>query len=238
MPDEPRPVATDLDTSYSLSIEDAVSMYARAGHPRTPRTVQRYCASGHIECVKAATMLGDKYFVEPASVARHIAQIEELTALDNRAQGLGLSRHAAPVAGQPLPRDEARQLHQLNAPLSPPVADSNAPSDGLVASSSGENPMTDMARQQATAMPPTSRPAATETTDLSRHVAQLEKEVERLNDDKSFLRQQIQTKDEQIGALLERDRETNILVRGLQQMLSPLLGGPRSGPEPQTGFEN
>ena len=30
-----------------------------------------------------------------------------------------------------------------------------------------------------------------------------------------------------MDALLERDKETNYLVRGLQEMLSPLLGGGR-----------
>ncbi|MFI4960303.1 MAG: hypothetical protein ACHP82_02480 [Hyphomicrobiales bacterium] len=37
---------------------------------------------------------------------------------------------------------------------------------------------------------------------------------------------EIKIKNEQIAALLERDRETNFLVRGLQTMLAPLLGAP------------
>ena len=78
-----------------------------------------------------------------------------------------------------------------------------------------------------------SRLGATTDGDASRHVTQLEKEVERLSEDKTFLRQQIATKDEQIAALLERDRETNFLVRGLQQMLSPLLGPARHDPSEQ-----
>jgi hypothetical protein len=36
---------------------------------------------------------------------------------------------------------------------------------------------------------------------------------------------EIKIKNEQITALLERDRETNVIVRGLQTMLGPLLGG-------------
>ncbi len=48
--------------------------------------------------------------------------------------------------------------------------------------------------------------------------------MERLQDDREFLREQIKVKDTQIGSLLERDRETNILIRGLQEMLTPLLG--------------
>lgn len=67
-------------------------------------------------------------------------------------------------------------------------------------------------------------------------IERLEREVERLNEDREFWRDQIKTKDTQIAALLERDRETNILVRGLQQMLSPLLGGPRAQ-RPEQGRE-
>jgi hypothetical protein len=37
---------------------------------------------------------------------------------------------------------------------------------------------------------------------------------------------EIKIKNEQITALLERDRETNVIIRGLQTMLSPLLGPP------------
>jgi hypothetical protein len=53
------------------------------------------------------------------------------------------------------------------------------------------------------------------------------KYVELLERENAFLRDQVQIKDQQIGALLERDRETNFLVQGLQRMLAPLLGGPR-----------
>jgi hypothetical protein len=38
--------------------------------------------------------------------------------------------------------------------------------------------------------------------------------------------EEIKIKNEQIAALLERDRETNFLIRGLQTMLAPLLGAP------------
>jgi hypothetical protein len=86
-PDTSGQVATNSDTTYQLTIEEAAGLCARAGHPRTPRSIQRYCASGHLECVKETTPLGDKYFINAQSVSRHIAQIEELLALDNRATG-------------------------------------------------------------------------------------------------------------------------------------------------------
>ena len=52
---------------------------------------------------------------------------------------------------------------------------------------------------------------------VSRYVARLEGENE-------FLRGQIAVKDEQIKEQTERARETNILIGGLQKMLTPLLG--------------
>jgi hypothetical protein len=58
--------------------------------------------------------------------------------------------------------------------------------------------------------------------------------VERLQDDREFLRNQIKVKDTQIASLLERDRETNILIRGLQEMLTPLLGPRRETPPGDT----
>ena len=54
---------------------------------------------------------------------------------------------------------------------------------------------------------------------MSRYVAQIEKE-------NGFLRGQIEVKDTQIKEATERARETNLLIAGLQKMLSPLLGAP------------
>jgi hypothetical protein len=166
--------------------------YARAGHPRTLRTLQRYCASGHLDAQKIATTTGDKYLVTPQSVARHIAQIEELSSLDSVATG----------------RDAPRQV-------ATPVGVIDKPSSEAERAATGD----DKARR-----------AATEEGQASELAAHLEREVERLNDDRDFLREQIKVKDGQIGALLERDRETNILIRGLQEMLTPLLAPRREPP--------
>ena len=48
------------------------------------------------------------------------------------------------------------------------------------------------------------------------------KNFELLEREYTFLRAQVDKKDEQISALLERDRESNYLVQGLQRMLGPL----------------
>ena len=55
------------------------------------------------------------------------------------------------------------------------------------------------------------------TADNSKYVALLE----RINEQQA---KEIDIKNQQIASMLERDRETNILFRGLQTMLAPLLG--------------
>jgi hypothetical protein len=73
-----RPVATSPDSDFTLTIDEALERYARAGLPRTPRSVQRYCAKGHLDCRRIETAFGEKYLISPASVDKHIAYIEEV----------------------------------------------------------------------------------------------------------------------------------------------------------------
>ena len=74
----PRPVATNNDSDFALPIEEVAKRYEQAGHPRTIRTLQRYCKSGHLDALKKPTLLGDMYLVTAQSVERHLAQIDEM----------------------------------------------------------------------------------------------------------------------------------------------------------------
>lgn len=168
--DPSRHAATSLD-DHTLTIDEALARYERAGHPRTGRSIQRYCAKGHLDCLRQETPFGKKYLVTPGSVARHIAQIEEL----------------ASTTGRDLPRRVASHV---------------AVEQGL-----------DATRENAATDP-----------DTSRYVAA---DVERVERENEFLRKQIDVKggqlavkDKTIEALLERDRETNVLVNQLQKMLA------------------
>jgi hypothetical protein len=76
-----------------------------------------------------------------------------------------------------------------------------------------------MQRQESETPSDQSRPAAT-SPDLSRYVARLEGDID-------FLRGQMDVKDNQIKEMTERARETNVLIAGLQRMLTPLLGNPK-----------
>ena len=79
-------------------------------------------------------------------------------------------------------------------------------------------------RVEETPAPPSTEQAApvreqprTDASVDDRYVKAIERENE-------FFRGQVITKDAQIKELSERSRETNILIGGLQKMLSPLLG--------------
>ena len=164
------------DHQYSLTIEQAAERYAQAGHPRTPRALQKYCSLNKLDCHKVETETGEKYLVAPYSVAHHIAYINEVRTV---ATGRDQSRTDATVR-------TIEDKHEQ-----PPAAPANSTEQ--------------------------SRTDATVRASEDRYVARLEGEVE-------FLRGQVGTKDAQIKELTERSRETNLLVAGLQKMLTPLLG--------------
>ena len=81
-PEQPRTDATSRERSpdhqYTLSIEQTAELYAKAGHPRTPRAIQKYCALSKLDCHKVETETGEKYLVAPYSVDRHISYINEV----------------------------------------------------------------------------------------------------------------------------------------------------------------
>ena len=58
--DRSRPVATSSDSDFTLSIDEALERYARAGLPRTPRSIQRYGAKGDLDCRRIETAFGEE----------------------------------------------------------------------------------------------------------------------------------------------------------------------------------
>jgi hypothetical protein len=162
------------DHEYSLSVEQTADLYAQAGHPRTVRAIQKYCALTKLDCHKVETETGEKYLIAPYSVERHITYINEVRTVANN-------------------RDHSR-------------------TDASVRTIQNKS-------LEGTKSPEQSRADATVRAPDDRYLQQLER-------DNEFLRGQIGVKDQTIGALLERDRETNILVAGLQKLLAPRMDPP------------
>src|SRR5712692_3581466 len=102
-----RPVATSPDSDFTLSIDEALERYARAGLPRTPRSIQRYCAKGHLDCRRVETSFGEKYLISPTSVDKHIAYIEEVRPVaTSRDQPRQVATDVARKQSQDEPRQE------------------------------------------------------------------------------------------------------------------------------------
>src|SRR5450631_3283041 len=114
-----RQVATTPDSDFTLTIDEALERYARAGLPRTPRSVQRYCAKGHLDCHRIETQFGEKYLIAPASIDKHIAYIEEVRPV---ATGRDEPRLAATSVAGKESRDEHRQEGPTGADEPRPVA--------------------------------------------------------------------------------------------------------------------
>ena len=204
MSDEGRPTPTH----YSLTLDVVARRFAEAGLPRDARSLQRYCASGRLDCIKESTVTGPTYFVDPDSVERAIRQLAQLHALTDEVRQTSTGESLSPSAA----------VH-----TEPQNTDDTARASAVDRDKSDEETG---ARHS---------PAEPDTSGL---VALLERENTTLREKKEFYRGQIAVKDTQIAALLERDRETNILVRGLQTMLAPLLGrGSRGEHDPSFDAE-
>src|ERR1051325_1550789 len=117
--DPSRHAATSPDSEYSLSIDEASERYEHAGHPRTPRSIQRYCAKGHLDCRRMETPFGEKFLITPASVAKHIAYIEEVRPTTT---GRDVPRHVAADAAREESDDEHRHGASTGHDMSRPAA--------------------------------------------------------------------------------------------------------------------
>lgn len=176
MDEQPRPDANGDGRAYTLTVEEAAALYEAAGHARTMRAIQKYCFRGDLTAIREQTTYGERYRITPASVARHIEQIEQLSQAHGREQ----SRPDASVR----------------------IEGADAKSEKNDSASVREQP----------------RPDATN----DRYVGQLESENAFLRDQINRKDHQIEQRDTQIESMIERDRETNILIEQLQRRI-PML---------------
>lgn len=218
MPDIARlsPTLSDHDgPRHTLSLPDVEAQLLAAGVPRSHRHVQRMCESGMLDAVKIPGACGNEWVVAPQSLPKAIA---DLRAFQDRRD-----RHSAPqraMSGHGAP--------ELSPDINPDTAGYSAPqratSDRVAAAIAGKSE-TDTAGHG----PP--QPA------MAGFVAQLEKRIEEKDDVIALLKGQLVAKDEQIGELSTRYRETHSLLGAMQRMLAPLLGqsDPYKAAEPHDG---
>jgi hypothetical protein len=164
MPDTERHDATGRDEArqrYSLSLHDVLVRFDAAELPRTMRTLQRYCESGRLDCLKTETPTGDAYVVDPQSVDRAIGELKLIHGDRHDATGRDMPE---PVALATEPKDQA------DAPRH------DAPSRDMSRLESEGTP-----ERQVATQPDMTRPVATDR-DIYEHpyVKRLEHQIEKL----------------------------------------------------------
>src|SRR5665213_683575 len=176
MHEQARPDANTDELAYSLTVEEAAALYEAAGHARTMRAIQKYCARSDLDCIREQTTYGERFRITPTSVTRHIEQIEQLSQTNRPEQ-------SRPDATIRTTENMERHVEEDEASV----------------------------REQP-------RPDAPDI----RYVGQLESENAFLRDQIGRKDHQIEQRDTQIEAMIERDRETNILIEQLQRRI-PML---------------
>jgi hypothetical protein len=184
---QPRPGANGREHEYALNVEEAASLYEAAGHAHTTRALQKYCARGDLTCIREQTTYGERFRITPASVARHIEQIEELSRAHRREQ----------------PRPEANV---------------RAAEDRFESANEPEASVREQPRPDATS---------------DRYFTQLESENVFLRAQNDKKDQQLERRDRQIEAMIQRDQETNFLIKRLSDGIPMLAQPDRPGEEAQ-----
>src|ERR1017187_4449087 len=101
------------DHQYSLSIEQTAELYPQAGHSRTIRAIQKYCALSKLDCHKVDTDTGEKYLVAPYSVTRHIHYINEVRTVATGRDQTRTDANVRPLENKDeTPRERAANRHE------------------------------------------------------------------------------------------------------------------------------
>ena len=200
---------------YPLSVDDIRSKLFTLGISKSKDSIQRYCREGTLTCVKLGMLR--RYYATEASVD---ALIETL---QNDA-----------------PSSDGMQHHEHTDRLMQVRDDGDDGAIQLHAPASMENP-TQNNELHAAALtdiqPDTAASIGTQVLEVSesgKDAGDGRADVRNVGDNRQILDflkeqirvkdEQIKVKDEQIAAMLERDRETNILIRGLQDRIGDAFG--------------
>ena len=106
--------APERDTTrHSLTIKQASQLFADLQVPRAPRSVQRFCDTDYLDCVRVRGAKGDQYFISRASVEKYAEELRQISAIAS----IGAeARHDAPV-GDTARKSATRPLSTEEQPL-------------------------------------------------------------------------------------------------------------------------
>jgi hypothetical protein len=80
-------------SKYTLTVEEASRLFANAEVPRSPRTIDRYCKSGHLVCMKIDTERNEKYLITHDSITERIKELQQVASTGHVETQREMSRH-------------------------------------------------------------------------------------------------------------------------------------------------
>ena len=155
--------------------------------------------------------------ISPESVARHIAQIEELTSATRRDEPRPVATTNAPPQQEIAPENEARQEATTHDDTSRPDATGRDKSGPVADDDKAASPQ------------PSSDARYVEQLEI--RISEKDKVISMLTSELDTKNHQIVARDQQIVVMLERERETNYLMQGFQKLMG-LLPQPKSETPP------
>lgn len=210
-------MAVDARTATSgewLSVADAAAYCAAKGLIRNIKTVRRWAhrsfahpETAEVLAIKQDTETDFRYVIERSSLDVKIAQEMEFEAKRQPSTAL-VELALAPDAtahDRPGP-DRGEEGPGLSAPLLSDQAGKDEPASVRTGA--------DDAGREAPAAGQRAPEAIGDGDFLKSQIAEKDRQI-------GNLYRQLERRDEQIMAMLERDRETNILIKGLQEALLP-----------------
>ncbi len=203
----PLNVDTSVADAVWLSVAEAVAYCASRGLHRNIKTVRRWAhrsvarpETAEVLAQKQDTETDFRYVIERGSLDVKIAQELAFEAQQTRPDMGGHDRPGPDMPGDVSDRPSADLLQR---------AGPNTPGDDRTGADMGA-----LGRGKDSEVGGHSGAAHGDGTFLKEQIAEKDRQIGKLH-------VQLERRDEQIMAMLERDRETNILIKGLQEALLP-----------------
>ena len=205
-----------------LSVTEAVAYCESRGLIRNIKTVRRWAhrsfahpESAEVLVRKQDTETDFRYVIERSSLDVKITQELAFEAQKKPVDVTTPERHGPDTAGEAATRESGELPERAEPDMSG--------QDRSEAAQSGDGCAEEKAGRSSSA----SRQSNDETSDafLRQQIEEKDRQIGRLHT-------QLERRDEQIMSMLERDRETNILIKGLQEALLP--ASREKGDEPRS----
>jgi hypothetical protein len=128
--------APEHDTArHPLTIKQASLLFAELRVPRAPRSVQRFCEHGYLDCIRVKGPKGDQFFINRESIECYAEELKQIEAIATIGAEARIDAHERAEARKSAPPE----ITSVGLPKSSENASKIAESDVLVQRLRDEN---------------------------------------------------------------------------------------------------